>query len=101
MEDRGGPGEAVEIGAGGVGEALDVAESEVFRVGEVHVGVGQPIEDQRPPIRVGTIDLDGDAVVGTLRVAGRGARKREAAHGDGGDGQDPAPGEATSPQAQP
>ena len=98
VEDVDRPAEPVEVRARRVGEALDIAEPDDGRIGHVDVGVGEPVEDEGPPVHVVAVGHDRDAVVGALRVAGRGTGERETAHGDRGEGEGPGPGLAAAPQ---
>ncbi len=82
-----GPFERVEIRPRRVCEPLDVPEPDDRRVGHVDIGVGEPVEDEGPPVRVVAIGDNRDAVVGALRVARRGRREREARTGRSRDRQ--------------
>ena len=62
-----------------VGEAAHVAELEIGRVAQVDGGVGESIEHEDADVGVGGVTLDGDAVVGALRVARRWQRQGEPA----------------------
>ena len=72
--------ECVEVRTRRVREPLHVAESDDGRIGDVDVRVGEPVEDEGPPVHVVAVGDDRDAVVGTLRVAGRGTGERETTH---------------------
>ena len=97
MEDVDRPAERVEVRPGRVGEPLDVAEPDDGRVGDVDVGVGEPVEDEGPPVHVVAVGHDRDAVVGALRVARRGTGERETTHDERGDAPGPRPGSRRRP----